>query len=71
MSIYLSIVIPAYNEAPILDQFLPQLLPDQLEAACHAVKQPIMLRQHPEYDHGYYFIQTVMADHLHHHAARL
>lgn len=53
------------------DQFLPQLLPDQLEAACHAVKQPIMLRHHPEYDHGYYFIQTVMADHLHHHAARL
>ena len=37
MSIYLSIVIPAYNEAPILDQFLPQLysalveLPDQQE----------------------------------------
>ena len=37
MSIYLSIVIPAYNEAPVLDQFLPSLycalaeLPDQQE----------------------------------------
>jgi S-formylglutathione hydrolase len=53
------------------DQFLPQLLPAKLEAVCHQVKQPMMLRQHPDYDHGYYFIQTVMADHLHHHAARL
>jgi S-formylglutathione hydrolase len=25
----------------------------------------------PGYDHGYYFIQSFMADHLRHHAARL
>jgi S-formylglutathione hydrolase len=25
----------------------------------------------PGYDHGYYFIQTFMADHLHHHAKQL
>jgi len=25
----------------------------------------------PGYDHGYYFIQTFMADHLRHHAEQL
>jgi S-formylglutathione hydrolase len=25
----------------------------------------------PGYDHGYYFIQTFMADHLRHHAQQL
>jgi len=54
----------------LADPFLSagQLLPEKLEAACRAVGQPLQLRRHAEYDHGYYFIQSVMADHLAHHA---
>jgi S-formylglutathione hydrolase len=29
------------------------------------------LRMQPGYDHGYYFMQTFMGDHLRHHAAQL
>ncbi|MEY4765595.1 MAG: S-formylglutathione hydrolase [Pseudomonadota bacterium] len=54
------------------DQFLAtQLMPEAFEAACAQVGQALTLRRHPGYDHGYYFIQTVMADHLAHHATRL
>jgi S-formylglutathione hydrolase len=50
------------------DQFLDvQLKPDKLEAACRAAGQPLTLRWHEGYDHGYYFIQSLMADHLRHH----
>jgi S-formylglutathione hydrolase len=50
------------------DQFLDaQLYPDKLEAACRAAGQPLTLRWHEGYDHGYYFIQSLMADHLRHH----
>ena len=54
------------------DQFLAtQLCPEALEAACAAVGQPLTLRRHDGYDHGYYFIQTFIGDHLRHHAAQL
>mgnify|MGYP003584473131 CR=1 FL=1 len=54
------------------DTFLAeQLHPERLEAACRAVGQPLQLRRHAAYDHGYYFIQSVMADHLAHHARAL
>jgi S-formylglutathione hydrolase len=54
------------------DQFLDaQLHPDKLEAACREAGQPLTLRWHEGYDHGYYFIQSVMADHLRHHARTL
>ncbi len=49
------------------DQFLDQLQPDQLEAACAAVGQPLTLRRHDGYDHGYYFIQSVIGEHLRFH----
>jgi len=56
----------------LADQFLAeQLRPERLEAACRAVGQPLALRRHAGYDHGYYFIQSVMADHLAHHAKAL
>ena len=29
--------------------------------------QPLTLRRHAGYDHGYYFIQSFVADHLEHH----
>ena len=56
----------------LADKFLAeQLHPHLFEAACKAVGQPLTLRRHEGYDHGYYFIQTFMADHLAHHAGTL
>jgi S-formylglutathione hydrolase len=57
----------------LADRFLAeqQLQPEAFEAACAAVGQPLTLRRHAGYDHGYYFIATVVADHLRHHAAAL
>jgi S-formylglutathione hydrolase len=54
------------------DQFLvEQLLPEKFAAAAAKSGQPLRLRMQPGYDHGYYFIQTFMADHLRHHAEQL
>jgi S-formylglutathione hydrolase len=54
------------------DRFLEeQLHPGLLEQACRSAGQPLELRLHAGYDHGYYFIQTFMAEHLRWHAARL
>jgi S-formylglutathione hydrolase len=54
------------------DKFLAdQLLPEKFAAAAAAAGQPLNLRMQPGYDHGYYFIQTFIADHLRHHAAIL
>ncbi|MGS0893672.1 S-formylglutathione hydrolase [Burkholderia stagnalis] len=53
----------------LADQFLAnQLNPDVFEAACARAGQPLTLRRHPGYDHGYYFISTFIADHVAHHA---
>jgi S-formylglutathione hydrolase len=53
----------------LADQFLAeQLNPDVFEAACQAVGQPLTLRRHTSYDHGYYFISTFIGDHIAHHA---
>ncbi|ATF34702.1 S-formylglutathione hydrolase [Burkholderia thailandensis] len=53
----------------LADPFLPtQLNPDVFEAACRAAGQPLTLRRHAGYDHGYYFISTFIADHIEHHA---
>jgi S-formylglutathione hydrolase len=54
------------------DKFLAeQLHPHLLEEACAKSGQPLTLRRHAGYDHGYYFISTFMADHLAHHAQAL
>jgi S-formylglutathione hydrolase len=57
----------------LADKFLheQQLLPEALEAACAQVGQPLTLRRQAGYDHGYYFIQSFIDDHLRHHAAQL
>jgi S-formylglutathione hydrolase len=56
----------------LADQFLErQLFPERFEEACAQVGQPLTLRRHPGYDHGYYFISTFMEDHLRHHARYL
>jgi S-formylglutathione hydrolase len=57
----------------LADKFLhqSQLLPELFEAACAAAGQPLRLRRHEGYDHGYYFISTFIADHLRFHAVAL
>jgi S-formylglutathione hydrolase len=53
----------------LADKFLDaQLHPHLFEAACAAAGQPLTLRRHAGYDHGYYFIATFINDHLQHHA---
>ncbi len=50
------------------DKFLPeQLYPEVFEEACRQAKQPLELRRHAGYDHGYYFISTVVEDHIRFH----
>jgi len=54
------------------DKFLAeQLYPQAFEAACMTAAQPLTLRQHERYDHGYYFISTFVEDHLRFHAKNL
>ena len=48
-----------------------QLRPELLEAACARAGIPLTLRRHAGYDHGYWFVQSFVADHLRWHAARL
>ena len=56
----------------LADQFLDeQLQPAVFEAACKEVGQPLTLRYHPAYDHGYYFISTFVEDHLRFHRDQL
>lgn len=56
----------------LADKFLAdQLNPDAFEAACQAAGQPLTLRRHAGYDHGYYFISTFMEDHLRFHKDQL
>ncbi|MYM94064.1 S-formylglutathione hydrolase [Duganella vulcania] len=51
------------------DKFLKeQLYPEVFEAACRTAAQPLELRRHDGYDHGYYFIATFMEDHIRFHA---
>ncbi len=56
----------------LADKFLPeQLHPEKFETACAQRGQSLTLRKHAGYDHGYYFVSTFVADHLHHHARQL
>ena len=56
----------------LADKFLgEQLKPELFEAACQAAGQPLVLRRHAAYDHGYYFIASFIADHVAHHAQQL
>ena len=53
------------------DQFYSQLNPALFQQACQAVGQPLTLREHAGYDHGYYFIQSFIDDHLQFHVVQL
>ncbi|MGY4831642.1 S-formylglutathione hydrolase [Sphaerotilaceae bacterium SBD11-9] len=65
-------VPPLLIDQGLGDKFLAeQLHPDLFEAACRTAGQPLTLRRHAGYDHGYYFISTFMGDHIAHHARGL
>ena len=54
------------------DKFLAeQLKPGLFEEACASAGQPLTLRRHAGYDHGYYFVASVIEDHLRFHAQRI
>ena len=54
------------------DKFLAdQLHPHLFETACQKAGQPLTLRRHAGYDHGYYFIASFIDDHLRFHAQGL
>lgn len=56
----------------LADKFLQeQLHPHLFEAACEAAGQPLTLRRHAGYDHGYYFVSSFVEDHLRFHAQGL
>ena len=56
----------------LADKFLEeQLYPEVFEAACSKAGQPLQLRRHAGYDHGYYFISTFVEEHLRFHARQL
>jgi S-formylglutathione hydrolase len=54
------------------DKFLlEQLNIDRFEAACREAGQPLTLRRHAGYDHGYFFIASFIEDHLRFHAGAM
>ena len=54
------------------DKFLEtQLHPAQFEAACARAQQPLTMRRHAAYDHGYYFVSSLIGDHIAFHRERL
>lgn len=56
----------------LADKFLAeQLHPEAFAQACASAGQPLTLRRHEGYDHGYYFISTFMEDHLRFHHGQL
>ncbi len=63
---------PVLVDQGLADQFLTvQLRPEALEAAAERSGQALTLRRHEGYDHSYWFIQTVIEDHLRHHGQQL
>jgi S-formylglutathione hydrolase len=53
------------------DSLLPGLQPHLLQEAAEQAGVPLRLRMQPGYDHGYFFVQSFIADHLRHHARHL
>ncbi len=67
-----SIGRPILIDQGLADPFLiEQLNPHLLEAACEKSGQALILRRHKGYDHGYFFVQTFIEDHLRFHYSQL
>lgn len=64
----LRVLIDQGLDDPFLDE---QLKPHLFEEACVTMGQKLTLRRHEGYDHGYFFIETFMEDHIRHHAGLL
>jgi S-formylglutathione hydrolase len=68
---------PVFPQGILIDQGLAdkflaeQLYPEAFEDACRAAGQPLTLRRHAGYDHGYYFISTFVDEHLRFHRSQL
>ncbi|MDZ4284137.1 MAG: S-formylglutathione hydrolase [Hydrogenophaga sp.] len=63
---------PLLIDQGLADNFLAtQLHPHLFETLCQQSGQPLSLRRHAGYDHGYYFIASFFEDHLRHHAQAL
>jgi S-formylglutathione hydrolase len=69
--------MPPYPGGILIDQglddkfLIEQLHPHLFEEACRRIGQPLTLRRHARYDHGYYFISSFIEDHLVHHKTQL
>jgi S-formylglutathione hydrolase len=67
---------PPYPRGILIDQGLAdkflseQLHPDLFEQACAGIGQPLLLRRHAGYDHGYYFMSSFVESHLIHHKSQ-
>lgn len=63
---------PVLIDQGLADNFLAvQLHPHLFEAACQQAGQPLTVRRHAGYDHGYHFIASFIEDHLRNHAQTL
>ncbi|HEX7639647.1 MAG TPA: S-formylglutathione hydrolase [Burkholderiaceae bacterium] len=63
---------PLLVDQGLADKFLAeQLHVDAFEAACREAGQPLTLRRHAGYDHGYFFIASFVEEHLRFHARTL
>jgi S-formylglutathione hydrolase len=69
--------LPADGRPILIDQGLSdlflaeQLRPDLFAEACRATNRALTYREHPHYDHSYYFIATFIEDHIRFHARHL
>jgi len=62
------ILIDTGDADPFLEE---QLIPDNFIAACQTAGQTLNYRIQPGYDHSYWFIASVIEEHLEHHAKGL
>ncbi len=62
------ILVDQGEDDPFLES---QLHPHLLQDACDKAGLALRLRRHAGYDHGYYFIQSFIGEHLEHHARGL
>ncbi|MBN8735755.1 MAG: S-formylglutathione hydrolase [Xanthomonadales bacterium] len=63
-----TILVDQGEDDPYLQE---QLRPELLEQACRETGQSLELRMQPGYDHSYWFVQSVIEEHLRHHAQTL
>lgn len=63
---------PLFVDQGLADNFLDsQLRPERLENACAEHGHTLHLRRHEHYDHSYFFIASLIDDHLRYHARHL